>query len=307
MARAPILPSSRADPTGVDRLERGAINELTRRIKRARDVYVEVLNRIPSSPVVNQRYEFRLDPERLMLMLNAAGADVDAILLEGGESGVWFFKGYVEVAARRGVAQQFANLARQSPAYAAGRRSLAEVLSSEPHRRRMALLAAREFEEMKGLSAGVRTTMSRTLTEGMARGKNPRVIAKELTERAGVEISRSRRIARTEVTTALRRARMDEADDAAEQYGLRSKEMHISALSPSTRPTHAARHATLHTTEEQRDWWSRDGNSINCKCSTVSVLVDSSGNPLVPQVVDRAKRTKKVMKAKGRGPWAKEN
>ncbi|MBF2938310.1 phage head morphogenesis protein, partial [Pseudomonas aeruginosa] len=46
---------------------------------------------------------------------------------------------------------------------------------------------------------------------------------------------------------------------------------------------------------------------INCKCSQVEVLVDDEGNPVVPAIVERARRNYQVMKAKGRGPWAKED
>ncbi|MCR3865547.1 phage head morphogenesis protein, partial [Pseudomonas aeruginosa] len=108
---------------------------------------------------------------------------------------------------------------------------------------------------------------------------NPREIARDLTAQTGIEARRGHRIARTEVTTALRRARWDEKDAAEADYGVQSKLMHMSALSPSTRATHAARHARLYTSDEVRDWYSRDGNSINCKCSQVEVLVDDEGNP----------------------------
>ncbi len=37
------------------------------------------------------------------------------------------------------------------------------------------------------------------------------------------------------------------------------------------------------------------------------MLVDDDGNPVVPAIVERARRNYQVMKAKGRGPWAKED
>ncbi|MEN1479318.1 phage minor head protein, partial [Pseudomonas aeruginosa] len=104
----------------------------------------------------------------------------------------------------------------------------------------MALLRAREFEEMKGLSGQVKADMARILAEGMGRGKNPREIARDLTAQTGIEARRGHRIARTEVTTALRRARWDEKDAAEADYGVQSKLMHMSALSPSTRAPHAS-------------------------------------------------------------------
>src|SRR5690606_32096001 len=179
----------------------------------------------------------------------------------------WFFEAYVAVAYRRGTAQEFANLAQQSPAYLAGQQDLAAIMRSDPYRRRMALVQAREFEEMQKLAGDVRADMARILTEGIGRGLNPRTIARNLTDQAGIEHRRANKIARTEITTALRRARWDESDEATEKYGLRGKQMHLSALSPTTRATHAARHGNLYTTEQVRDWYSQDGNSINCKCS----------------------------------------
>lgn len=308
MARAPILPTNRLDPTGVDRLERGAMLEFERRFRWIRNGYLEALERIPVEPAINKRYLFNLDPTLLGVVLAGLDSMVDAILLAGGEDKLWFFESFVRVAHQRGTAQQFANLSQQSPVYHAGRQTLQNILLSEPYRRRVALVRAREFEEMKGLGGIVKATLNRVLTESMARGKNPREVAKDI-EAATDQINdvRARRIARTEIPTALRRARLDEADDATERYGLRSLEMHISALSPTTRIEHAKRHATLHTTEEQRDWWAEDANAINCKCSTVTVLVDEKNQPLVPAIVERARRNYQVMKAKGRGPWAKED
>lgn len=312
MARAPILPANRADPTGVDRLERGAMREFDKKLSLAAEVYVGILDRIPAEPVVNRsaavdRYIFRLDSNLLSSWLSEADIAVDAIFLQGGSASNWFFGAYVGPAYRRGTAQQFANLANQSSAYRGGRQDLASILRSEPYRRRISLVAAREWEEMKGLSGQVKADMARVLTDGVGRGLNPRAVARNLRDQVGIEEVRAHRIARTEIPTALRRARLDEADDARETYGLRTLEMHISALSPTTRITHAARHANLYTTDQQRDWWSQDANSTNCKCGTVSVMVDADGKPVVPAIVERAKQNRQVMKAKGKGPWAKED
>jgi len=311
--RPPILPANKRDPAGVDKLERGAMREFGRRIRKIARGYAKLLDRIPAEPVANRaetktrRYTFRLD-QFLLESILAAGADlVDSILLEGGQRNPWFFEAYVAVAYRRGTAQEFANLAQQSPAYLAGQISAADIMRSDPYRRRMALVQARTFEDMQGLAAGVRSAMARILTDGIGRGLNPREIARNLNDQAGIEAGRARRIARTEVPMALRRARWDESDDATERYGLRTLEMHLSALSPTTRATHAARHGNLYTTEAVREWYSRDGNSINCKCSQTAVLVDEDGKPLVPAIQQRARETKRVMKAKHNGPWADED
>lgn len=298
-AKSAILPSNKQEPTGVDRLERGAMRDFSKRMKLITKGYIQILNRIPASPAVNQRYAFQLDQGLLSMLLQNGERMVDEILLQGGELNLWFFDQYVEVAYQRGTAQEFANLSQQSPAYAAGQNSVQSILMSEPYQLRLVLVRAREFEEMKNLSAQVKADMARILTDGIGRGLNPKEVARNLTSQTGIESRRANRIARTEITTALRRARMDEDDDAKANYGIQTMQLHISALSPTTRRTHAARHGKLYTTDEQRDWWSRDANSINCKCSTVAVLVDDKGEPLSNTVIERTRKEYTSMKARG--------
>ncbi|WP_393950266.1 phage minor head protein [Kluyvera intermedia] len=287
--KSPILPSNNKDPTGVDTLERKAMKDFSRRINRVNKAYQNALNRIPSSPAVNARYEFQLNPAILSQILNDASYLVDQILLEGGEYDLWFYY-YVEQASRRGTAQSFANLSQQSAAYAAERESLAAILISEPYQRRMALVNAREFEEMKGLTAQIKADMARVLTDGIGRGLNPREVSRNLTTQAGIEKGRANRIARTEITTALRRARWDEADESTALLGLNVRLLHFSALSPTTRQSHALRHAHVYTVDEVREWYATGANAINCKCSQVEVLVDEAGNPLYPNVIEMAKK-----------------
>lgn len=313
--RPPLLPRSPSDPTDTDALERGAMADMRRRLRAIRAAYIDALESIPREegpPVTNglatnapRRYVYQLDAATLNYVLGGAASTTELLLLEGGADDVWIFRGYVSTAYQRGTAQQFANLSRQSRAYAAEAHSLANIIQSEPYRRRLALVAAREFEEMKGLAGGIQANLSRVLTDGMGRGQNPLEIARRITAQTGIEEHRARRIARTEITTALRRARMDEAEDAAERYGLENREMHFSALSPTTRISHAERHGKLFTVEQQRQWWSEDGNSINCKCTTISVLVDETGAPMSPDIVERARAVEQRVKADGRGPWRK--
>lgn len=168
-------------------------------------------------------------------------------------------------------------------------RTITQVLASDPWQRRVALVRARVFEEMQGFGAEVATDLGRVLSNGIEGGFNPLTVADDINKRFGVSQSRAERIARTEITGALRRARWDEAEDAAINVGVRTKQMHLSALSPTTRETHARRHGNLYSVQEVREWYSQDGNAINCKCSQVPVLVDSDGKPVIDRQVKRAK------------------
>ncbi|MDX7495335.1 phage minor head protein [Providencia stuartii] len=303
--RTAIRVGTKADPTAVDKLECGAMKAFAKRIKKVSQGYIQLLNRIPSEPVVNKKYQFDLDPNYLSIILRDGELMVDEVLLQGGEFNNFFFNEYVSTAYERGTAQEYANLAQQSTVYAATQQSVATILLSEPYQLRMALVRARVFEEMKGLSAQVKADMARILTDGIARGLNPREVARNLNEQSGIEIRRANRVARTEITTALRRARMDEADEASEVLNLETRQVHISALSPTTRPNHASRHGKIFTTDEQRDWWARDGNSINCKCSTVTILTDKEGRPYNDTLLNKLKEEKEAMKERGY-QWAEE-
>lgn len=265
------------------------MKDFARRINKVKAVYQNALNRVPASPAVNARYEFQLNPSILSQILNDASYLVDQILLDGGEHDLWFYE-YVDQAATRGTAQSFTNLSQQSAAYAAERESLAAILTSEPYQRRMALVNAREFEEMKGLTAQIKADMSRVLTDGIGRGLNPREVSRNLTAQAGIEKGRANRIARTEITTALRRARWDEADEATSIMGLNVRLLHFSALSPTTRMAHALRHGHLYTVDEVREWYATGANAINCKCSQVEVLVDEKGEALNSNVIEMARK-----------------
>lgn len=288
--KSPILPSKQSDPTGLDPLERKAMKDFARRMKKVGKIYSDALDRFPSSPAANASYEYQLDPTLLSMILGDASILVDAVLLEGGQNNLWFSEDYIDPASTRGTAQAFVNLSQQSAVYAAQRESLQAILLSAPYQQRMTLTYARVFEEMKGFTAETKRDMARVLTDGIGRGLNPKVVARNLHDQIGIETRRANRIARTEITNALRTARWDETDEAKKSLGLLIKLLHFSALSPTTRQSHALRHGNLYTTDEVRAWYATGANAINCKCTQVEVLVDSKGNALNSSVIDIAKK-----------------
>ncbi|WP_145585533.1 phage minor head protein [Yersinia rochesterensis] len=299
-----IIPKNKSDPTGLNALERKAMADFARRLKKVQKAYTDALYRFPASPVVNRRYEYQLDPLMLNIILTDASVLVDAVLLDGGQNYLWFSEDYVEPAAIRGTNQAYVNLSQQSATYAARRESLQAILLSTPYQHRMALTYARVFEEMKGFTAKTKQEMARVLTDGIGRGLNPKEVARNLRDQVGIETRRANRIAQTEIPGALRRARWEEAEDA-QSLGLKTMLVHISALLPTTRRTHAARHSHLYTIEEIRDWYTVNGNSINCHCSQVETLVDDKGKPLAPSIIEKLKEERKKMAERGY-PWAEE-
>jgi SPP1 gp7 family putative phage head morphogenesis protein len=291
MTAMAILPSNIHDPTGQDARERAAIRDFNARLARCRTLYVQALAAIPSRRItVNaQITQYDLTPELLASVLDDLGAQVDRILLEGGPNDLWFTGAYVEPAYQQGTAQQVTNLSVQSATYAASRPNLTQLLSSDAYRTRLGFLRVRVADTLSGYAAEVKNRMAQVLQDGLAVGRGAREIARRLTAATGISSRKAETIARTEVPGALRAGRLEEAQQATGDLGIQSREMHFSALSPTTRPSHRARHGKLYTVQQQREWWAVVPNMINCKCSTVTVLVNAKGEPLTPGIIDRAR------------------
>ena len=309
MARIPQIPTNHADPTGLDPAERAAIAEFRRRFNEIARRVIAIVDTLTYSVItVNaSRYVYDLQPATVAYVISNINDVIDDVLDEDStDDTTWFFESYVKPAYVKGTAQAFSNMSKQSPVYKAGARSVRDIVQSDPYRRRIALVQAREFELMKGVIGDTKSGLARVLTDGLARGNGPREVAKAIRTETGMSIARSERIARTELTTALKRARLDESDEATEKYGVEFKQMHMSALSPTTRRSHAARSGNLYTSAEVREWYSHSGNAINCKCTQIEVMVGDDGRPLVPTIGARLKAARERYEADNNIDLSKE-
>lgn len=258
-------------------------------------------------------YEYKLNPGQLANINQTIRGIINNIFMVdtngnlAGESRVkslWLMSQYVEPSYIQGTAQEMTNLANQSQAYALTRPNIETLLFSEPYQRRIGLLAAREFELMQGFTDDVVKSTQQILSSGMAAGQSPTVVARSLKKMFDVKqdeggsyrgnMARANRIARTEIVGAARTARLDESMQADKEFGFNSKLMHISALVPTTRHTHAALHGELRTQSATRAWYLVDGNSINCLCNEVTVLLDDEGIPLNTRPMKQAKKERKA-------------
>lgn len=292
---SPILPRSSTDPTNTDTRERKFMKDFDRRVNAIGKEVLRILGEqnytvvtLNALDINASTYQFALDQAILSGISSEIERICNLILLEGGEQELWSMRAYVEPSYVQGTAMTAANLTVQSELYALSKPSLDAILFSPPYRKRISLLAAREFELMQGFAGTLKSDLAQTLTRGMIAGQNPRVIAKDIQARTGVNKSRAERIARTEVTNAFRQARMDEAQDAQTNLGIKTKMMHLSALSVSTRPSHRSRHSKLFSIQEVRDWYAIIPNPINCRCAQVEILVGDDGEPLSKSIVARA-------------------
>lgn len=237
-----------------------------------------------------KRYEFLVDEDSLDLTGDEIDALVETMIMQGQDrQRLWFSNEYVVPAYQQGTGMAYANIALQSKPYKMLYPDLVSLLSTPEYRRRIGYIKGREFEEIKGFSSKMKTDLRVILMDGMAQGLNPLVIAEQISDQTETSIKDANRIARTEITTALKRARADEAEMAMNNLGLPIMMMQISALSSTTRLSHALRHAKLFTVQQMRDWMSTSPNMINCKCTFVEVMVDEDGTPWVPEIIERAR------------------
>ncbi len=170
--------------------------------------------------------------------------------------------------------------------------SAEQQLAQPAYLDRLKLVNGRTFESMAGLTTDMKSQLRLTLTEGMARGVGIRDLKGMINNRLGVGMVRAERIARTEINNAYRGAYLSEAEDlnkdALQDDEWEIKQAHRSALSSTTRKEHARRHGSIFTISEQKDWWARNGNSINCLCSTLDVLVNkATGEVLQGKMIGR--------------------
>ena len=293
----PLLPRNINDPTAQDKRERKCIADFERRVKMIGKEVKAILDRqhykvltLNAAAYTIKKYQFNIDEFLFDSITDEIDSLIDRIILEGGdERRLWLSTGYVEPAYQQGTAMAHSNLAVQSAAYKLSRPELANILMSPAYRTRLGYIRAREFEEMKGYSANLKKQFGTILLDGMATGLNPLDIADRIADQTGTSLFDARRIARTEITTALRRSRLDESESAMQSLGLPVMMMQISALSATTRLSHALRHAKLYTIQEMRDWMSTSPNMINCKCTFVEVMVDDEGQPWVPDIIEKAR------------------
>lgn len=290
-----------ADPTG-QRYNRARTVRLTdARLERARRAIVTLFRDIPYQrktvpKVRNQQeqpvYTYDLTPEQLEILNNKIRQILDAELIETEGNTVpikWWYKQEIEQPVRQGTLEQI-NEYNQLIALALAlgitglggmppQRIAPEVILLSPsYLEELRNVYIENFQSIKSLSDNTAAQVIREINNGIKSGNTPANIVKNINTRFDVSESNAKRIVNTEVNKAYNDARMRAAKAAAESTGLDSFVRHISALLPTTRKHHAARHSLIYTVDQQAAWWDEGANRINCYCSVETVLRDPDGN-----------------------------
>jgi len=202
---------------------------------------------------------------------------------------------YVIAEYDRGTLNAFTNLSVQSQAYAS-QTTLQQLLSSPGYLNQIASARLTTFSDWKVISDNARGDLTNIITDAVARGVNPRETASVISKRLDVSMSRAKNIAQTEQVGALRQAQWNETDWAADRLGLNTGLLWLSALKPTTREWHRARHGKVFTTEEIRDFYAKNGNRYNCYCAQVPALLDDNGKLFNEGLSDKLAAERKAWK-----------
>lgn len=238
------------------------------------------------------KFIYNMSAQELADLLEAVQGILGDYLLDGGEQNLWAMD-YVVAEAQRGTLEAFNNLSQQSQVYAS-QTTLQQLLSSPGHLNQIASARLTTFNDWKVISDTARGDLTNIITDAVARGVNPRETASVISKRLDVSMSKAKTIAQTEQVGALREAQWNETGWAADRLGLNTGLLHLSALKPTTRTTHAFWHGKVRTVQEVRDWYAVDGNKYHCYCSQIPVLLNDDGSIFNEGLADKLAKERKA-------------
>lgn len=239
-------------------------------------------------------YIYDMTAAQLADLLQVVQTILDDELLDGGSQNIWAMD-YVAAEYERGTLGAFTNLSVQSPVYAS-QTTLQQLLSSAAYQNQIASAYVSTYSDWKGISDTARADLANVIADSIGRGINPRETASIVSKRLDVSMAKAKNIAQTEQVGALREANWNETDWSADRLGLNTGLLHLSALKPTTRQTHAFWHGKVRTTQEVRDWYAVDGNKYHCYCGQIPVLLNDDGSIFNIGLADKLAKERKAWK-----------
>ncbi|WP_410674552.1 phage minor head protein [Citrobacter braakii] len=311
----PIVPRNKVDPTQSSRQVSRMFNDIEDRylnIKRQlKEVFDQRLtgrqretngekswmlcNNEGAEPSLYQvnagKYIYDMTAAQLADLLQVVQTILDDELLDGGIQNIWAMD-YVAAEYERGTLGAFTNLSVQSPVYAS-QTTLQQLLSSAAYQNQIASAYVSTYSDWKGISDTARADLANVIADSIGRGINPRETASIVSKRLDVSMAKAKNIAQTEQVGALREANWNETDWSADRLGLNTGLLHLSALKPTTRQTHAYWHGKVRTTEAVRAWYAVDGNKYHCYCGQIPVLLNDEGSIFNEGLADKLAKERK--------------
>lgn len=207
----------KVDPTRSIVLRRAFEADVKRRLRKLKQDIVQLVYRNDAfglSPSVNVAIPGK-NAFRFLRSDNKVGAFMDWLteaesegILETSKgtsvtsvgSGAWTDT-YIETAYKKGVAASGSKLKQQG--FEISDTYVTSAFNRPVHADRAGLSFTRAFSELEGITAAMDQQISRVLAQGLAEGKGPRQLARELVDRVDkIGVARARMMARTEVVAA---------------------------------------------------------------------------------------------------------
>lgn len=305
LIRTPVIPRNKADPTQSARPINRMFRDIEDRYHRIKVSLKQLFDErlIGHERASNQQshavhgnviyqvnagaYIYDMTATQLADLLQRMQIILDDALLEGGSNNLWALS-YVADEYERGTHQAFTNLSVQSPIYEQ-QTTLQQLLSSPAYQNQVAAAYVSTYSDWRLEADRARGDLANVISDAVGRGINPRETAKIISQRLDVSMSRAKNMAQTEQVGALRQAQWQETDWSRERLGLNTALLWLSALKPTTRSWHAARHGRTYTTEEVQAFYAVNGNRFNCYCSQIPVILDDNGKVVNSGLIDRLK------------------
>jgi len=175
------------------------------------DYFSLVVNQV--GPIDSERFAFERDPKKVTLFMDWLREQTELGILEivvGTQIGqavekAWTNK-YIQTAYQRGMIRgvtELNNKGYQVPSFDKIPGGITAAFNRPFHLDKVGLVYTRTFEGLKGITDEMSKQISRTLAQGIADGKGPMELARQLNDRVDkIGITRSRILARTEIIRA---------------------------------------------------------------------------------------------------------
>lgn len=162
-----------------------------------------------------KRWQFLRSDQKVTAFRNWLNQQIDDKVLRLDPTGSAWTRQYVFSSYRQGLLNAYMATRRNAASLEAGfvEGSQAEFLRSSFNSsvaiEKIELLGTRVYEGLRGVSSQMSAQMSRVLAQGIADGKHPYQLAKELNAEIGFAFARAARIARTEIMHAHAEGQLD--------------------------------------------------------------------------------------------------
>lgn len=231
----------------------------------------QVVSAANSSTVTNQ-YSYPSSPAKITEFMTYIQSMVDAkiferiIIFDNVTSPYQLWANtYIQTAYKRGLERSRSDLSRMGFANFLPEASVAATtyLSMPVHIDSLQSLYIRSFESLKGITAEMSAQISNVLTRGIAEGRAPLELARAISNRIDkIGITRSKRLARTEIVRAYNIASINNYELLNEQIEEDLKCQYWTALDERVRSRHRFRHGRIISFQEARELISEP----NCRC-----------------------------------------